>query len=106
QLRAVADDPAPLLRGAGQEAGDVHERQEGDVEGVAGAYEASPLLGGVDVEHAGERGGLVADDPDRVTVEAGEATDDVRSEMLMDLQQLAVVDHEADHVAHVVRLVR
>ena len=70
QLRAVADDPAPLLVGAGQEAGDVDERDDRDVERVAGAHEARGLRGGVDVEHAGHRLRLVADDADAVAVEA------------------------------------
>ena len=61
----MADDPAPLLRRARQEARDVDERDERDVERVAGAHEARRLVRGVDVEHAGERARLVADDADR-----------------------------------------
>ncbi len=44
ELRAAADDAVPLLAGAGQEAGHVHEGQHRDVEGVAGAHEAGGLL--------------------------------------------------------------
>jgi hypothetical protein len=40
----VADDPAPLLRGAGEEAGHVHERQQRDVERVAEAESAPKIL--------------------------------------------------------------
>ncbi len=43
QLGAVADDPAVLLGGAGEEAGHVLEGDEGDVEGVAEAHEAGAL---------------------------------------------------------------
>ena len=43
QLGPVADDPAELLGGAGQEAGHVLEGHERDVEGVAEAHEAGPL---------------------------------------------------------------
>ena len=50
--------------------------------------------------------GLVADDADRVAVEAREAADDVLGEVLVDLEELAVVDDQPDDVAHVVRLVR
>ena len=44
ELRAVPDDPAVLLRGAGQEAGDVLERHDRDVERVAEPDEAGRLL--------------------------------------------------------------
>ena len=101
----MADDPAPLLRGAGEEAGHVDEGQQGDIEGVAHAHEARGLGGGVDVEHAGHRARLVADDADRVAVQPREPDHDVLGVVLVDLEELAVVDHEADHVADVVGLV-
>ena len=88
----MADDAAPLLARAGQEAGDVAERQQRDVVGVAGADEAGGLLRGLDVEDAGEVLGLVADDPDGVAVETREAADDVLREVLVHLEELAVVD--------------
>ena len=90
----------------GQEAGHVAEREDRDVERVAGADEPSGLLRGVDVEHAGELVGLVADDPDAVAVQAREPADDVARVVLVDLEELAVVDDVADDVAHVVGLVR
>src|SRR4026207_899424 len=49
---------------AGGEAGGVGERDEGDVERIARSHEPSGLLGRRDVEHAGKRLGLVADDAD------------------------------------------
>ena len=64
------------------------------------------LLRGVDVEHAGQVLRLVADDADRVAVEAREADDDVLREVLVDLEELAVVDDQRDDVAHVVGLLR
>src|SRR5699024_12033835 len=59
ELRAAADDAAVLLVRAGQEAGDVDEREDGQVERVAQAHEAGRLLRGVDVECAGQLEGLV-----------------------------------------------
>ena len=73
QLRAAPDDALPLLRRAGQEAGHVDEGQHRDVEGVAGAHEPRRLLGGVDVEAAGELRRLVGDDADRVALDPAEA---------------------------------
>ena len=43
---------------------------------------------------------------DRPPVQAREADDDVAREVLLHLEELAVVDEEMHHVAHVVRLVR
>ena len=77
----MADDPAPLLRDARQEAGDVDERHERDVERVARADEARGLDRCVDVEHAGESAGLVADDADGVPAEPREAAHDVLREV-------------------------
>ena len=89
----------------GRKPGHVAERQQRDVERVARAHEARGLLGGVDVEHARELRGLVADDADRVAVQAREAADDVLGVVLVDLEELLVVDDQLDHVAHVIRLV-
>ena len=90
----------------GQEARDVDEGDERDVERVARADEARRLDGRVDVEHAGERGRLVADDPDGVAAEPREAADDVRRPVRLHLEELAVVDDLRDHLLHVVRLRR
>ena len=51
-LRAVADDPLALDRGADHEAGHVGEEEQRHVEGVAGLDEAGRLVGGVDEEDA------------------------------------------------------
>ena len=90
----------------GRKPGHVDEGDERDVEGVARADEARGLVRGVDVEHAGERARLVADDADRVAAEPREPRDDVLRPALAHLEELAVVDHPPDHLVHVVRLVR
>src|SRR5205807_6189845 len=92
QLGAVADDPPVLLVGTGQEPGHVHEGDEGDVEGVARAHETAPLLGGVDVEHAGQDLGLVADDAHDVAVEAAEPAYQASGPVGRVLEELAVVE--------------
>src|SRR5918994_1889022 len=106
ELRAVTDDPAPLLLGPRKEARHVDEGDERDVERVAGADEACRLDRRVDVEHARERGGLVADDSDGVAAQPREAADDVGREPRLHLHELAVVDDLPDHLLHVVRLRR
>ena len=106
ELGAVPDDPAELLLRAGEEAGDVLEGDERDVEGVAEADEARPLRRGVDVEDAGEEVGLVRDDADRAPAEPREADDEVLREVGVDLEELAVVDDAPDQLLHVVGLVR
>jgi hypothetical protein len=96
ELGAAADDAVPLLVGAGQEARDVDEGEDRDVEGVAGAHEPGRLLRGVDVEAAGELHRLVGDDADRAALDPAEADEDVRREQRLDLEELAVVDDVLD----------
>ncbi len=64
QLGAVSDDAVPLLVRARQEARHVLEDHERDAERVAEADEARAFDRGVDVEHAGEHGGLIRHDAD------------------------------------------
>src|SRR6185369_5512770 len=77
QLGAAPDDAVVLLVGAGKEAGDVDQHHDRDVEAVAGPHEPGGLLGGVDVQAAGELGGLVGHDADRAPVDPAEADDDI-----------------------------
>src|SRR5690606_16694142 len=63
EFGAVPDDASVLLSGARHEPGNVHEGDEGDVEGVAELDEPCRFLAGVDVEHAGEVGRLLATTP-------------------------------------------
>ena len=76
-----------------------------DVEGVAEADEAGRLVGGVDVQHAGQHQGWLATIPTVWPVEAGEADHDVGGPVLLDLEEVGVVAHGPDDVAHVVGLV-
>ena len=101
----MADDPAVLLAGAGQEPGHVLEDDQGDVEGVAEPHEARSLVGGVDVQDARQRRRLVGHDARRVSAQVGEPGDQVAGEACVDFVEGAVVHHRADHVQHVVGLV-
>jgi len=98
----VADDAAVLLRHAGQEAGDVDQRDQRDVVDVAGADEPRGLVGGVDVQHAGHHRGLVGDDAHGEPAEVCEPADEVRRELPHVLQEHAVVHQARDDLVHVV----
>ena len=60
------------------------------------------LLRRGDVQGAGEDPGLVGHDPDREPPIRHEARDDLAGPAGPQLEELAVVDHVADDVAHVV----
>ena len=90
----------------GRKPGHVDERDEGHAEGVARAHEARGLDRRVDVEHAGQRLRLVADDADGLPAEPREAAHDVLGVALVDLEEVAVVDDVADDRLDVVRLRR
>ena len=95
-----------LLLTAREEARDVLERHEGDVEAVAEADEAGCLVGGVDVKHAGKERGLVGDDAHGAAAQAGKAHDDVLGKVGHHLEEVLVVDHRLDDVLDVVGHVR
>jgi len=106
QFRAAPDDAVVFLVGAGQEAGDVDERDDRNIEGVAGADEARSLLRRVDIQTAGELGRLVGDDADADPVDTAEADDHVHRAPGLHLEELVVIEDAADDLVHVVGLVR
>ena len=60
----MANDPAVLLASAGQETGDIFERNQRDIEAVAEADETRALHRRIDVERSCQHGGLISDDAD------------------------------------------
>ena len=54
ELGAVPDDPAVFLSHTGQEARDIHKRDDREVEAVAEADKARGLDAGIDVKYSGE----------------------------------------------------
>jgi len=50
----VADDAAALLIDSGKKTRHIHKRNQRDVERVAEADKPRRLIGGIDVQHAGE----------------------------------------------------
>ena len=97
ELRAVLCDPAGLVLAADHEAGDVLEEQQRDAALVAQLDEVRGLEGGL-----GEEDPVVGDDPDRVAVDVGEAGDDGRAVLGLELVEAAAVDDAGDDLARVV----
>ena len=106
ELRAVADDPAPLLLGAGQKSRHILDDPQRNVECIAEAYEAGALDRCVDIEDPRQVSRLVGNDPDRPPPEPNETDDDVLGIVLMDFEKLVIVCCPADQLDDVVRLVR
>ena len=86
------DNPVVFLPCTWEEAWDVYEGDERDVEGVTEADEASSLTRSVAVESTCHNHRLVSDDTDALTVEACEADDDVLSPIAVYFEELTVVD--------------
>eukprot|EP00123_Amoebidium_parasiticum_P013138 comp21793_c0_seq1/m.30974 comp21793_c0_seq1/g.30974 ORF comp21793_c0_seq1/g.30974 comp21793_c0_seq1/m.30974 type:complete len:426 (+) comp21793_c0_seq1:206-1483(+) len=105
QLGTVANDTAILLGSARQETRHIHERQQGDVEGIAEPHKPGTLDGGIDVEAAGGHGGLVADHTDSAAIHACKADNDVASKRGHDLEELTVINNLLDDGLHAVGLV-
>ena len=105
-FRAVADDAAALLRLAGQEAGNVHERDQRDVERVAETDEARAFVGRVDVEHARLHRRLIGDDPADDALQTREADDRVFREIRHHFEERVFVEEPRDDLLHVDRELR
>src|SRR3546814_13976882 len=88
----MLDDAIVFLCGAGQEAGDVDEGDDRNLERVAEADEARRLLRRIDVEHPREHQRLVRDDADRAPLDAPEAADAVARVRRLHLAKIALVD--------------
>ena len=99
------DDSAVLLLCAGQEAGNVHEGNDRNVECIAETHEAGGFSGRVDVQYSGQVSGLVGHNADGCASHVGESYYDVAGVVLVDLEELSVVNDGSDDVIHVVRLI-
>jgi len=100
-LGAVADDATALLFHTRQEAGYVHQGEQGDVEYVAHAYKPGNLVGCVHVKRAGHHHRLVGDDADHGARNAGKPDDHVAGKVGVHFEQFAAVHQTADHQLHV-----
>ena len=101
----MEDDSVVLLACAWEESWYIDERDDRNVERVAETNEAGTLAAGVNVEHTGIYRWLVGHDTYALTVEAGEADDDVACELWLYLEELAIVNNASNHLVHVVSLV-
>mmetsp|Transcript_19341 Transcript_19341/g.57038 ORF Transcript_19341/g.57038 Transcript_19341/m.57038 type:complete len:481 (-) Transcript_19341:38-1480(-) len=98
----MADEAVVLLHRARQEAGHVHEGDEGDAKSVAKADEARRFDRRVNVEAAGKLERLVCNHAHATALHARKARDDVARVVGLDLLDVPVVYHLLDDGAHVV----
>jgi hypothetical protein len=105
ELGAVTDDASVLLGHTGQEARDVLEHHQRDVEGITEPDEAGALVRRIDVENAGQDRRLVCDDAYGPATEMGEAHQDVPGEPGVDLIERPVVHHVPYDIVHVIRMI-
>ena len=82
-----------------QEARNVNQGNQRNIERVAETYETSCLAACVDVQYTCHKLGLVSDDTYTLTVETSEAGDDVTSVQLLRLQELAIINDSAENVS-------
>ena len=101
----MLDNAAIFLSGPRQEAGNVHKGQDRNVEAVTKPHETRRLARAVDIEAAGQHHRLVGDDPDRRTLHAREADNDVARKVRLDLEEVGIVDDLLDQLFHVIGLV-
>ena len=102
----MLDDAAIFLPGARKEAGDVHQRQDRNFEGVAEPYETGGLAARVDIQTAGQHHRLVGDDADRPPLQPDKAGDDVLGEVFLNLEKVMLIRDLQDQLLHIVGRVR
>ncbi len=101
----MEDHAVVFLTGTGEEAGDVDEGHQRNVEGIAEADKAGTLARCVAVKHTGEIFGLVGNYADCLAVETGKADDDIFCVFALDFKEFAVVDDCVDDLIHVIGMV-
>ena len=102
ELRSMFDDAAELLCGAGQEAGDIDEGDDRNVECVTETNESSGFDARVDVEAARQHVRLIGDDADRRTCDSRQTNDDILCVAFLDLEEDRIVDDLRDDLLDVV----
>ena len=103
QFGAVGDDAAVFLRGAGHEAGHIHQRDDGDVEGIAKSHKSGAFDGRVDVEATGQHERLIGDKADAAPLHSRETGHQVLRIAGLQFKKIALVNHLADDLLDVVR---
>ena len=106
QLCTVEDDSVVLLTCTWQESWYVNERYDRNIEGIAETDEAGCLAASVYIEYTCVSCWLVGYDTYALTIEAGETCDDVLGELRLNLEELSVISYSANHLIHIVCLVR
>src|SRR5215468_11403748 len=99
---AVANDALAFHIIANKKSGNVLQTQEWDVERVAEANEAGALVRRIDIETACKMLGIIGYYPHCATVQTGEADNEVRSELLFQLEKVTVIHNAVNDFADVV----
>ena len=101
----MPNDAAVFLIDTWQETGYVNHCQKRNIEGIAGSHEAGSLLRTFNVQNTSEEQGLVANDADRVSINAHKTTDDALRPMWEVFKKFTIIDDRCNDFFHVVRLV-
>jgi hypothetical protein len=84
----------------------VNERDQRNIEGIAKAYEAAGLHGGVVVQHACQYGRLIGNQSHGLTGQPAEPTDNVSGEGGMHFHEFRAVENAVDERVHIIRFLR
>src|SRR5690606_37286265 len=90
KLGSVPDDPEVLVIDPRQEAGDILERDQRNVEAITETYESCSFYRRVDVENTCKECRLIGHDADRLSAEPSETDHNVCREVLLNFEEVAV----------------
>ena len=91
----MLDDPVMFLRGAGQEAGDIDEGDDRDVERIAEPHEPRGLLDALMSSTPASTIGWLATTPTVRAFDPAEPDDDIAGVVRLDFEEIALVQHLA-----------
>ena len=106
QFCAVLDDAAKLLLGPREKSGDIFKCDQRNVEGVAETHETCAFHGTVDIQNAGKKCRLIADDADRTAIEPRKTHHNIFGVVFVHFEEVAVVNDGLNDILHVVGLLR
>src|ERR1035441_5227185 len=98
----MANDASALLLDSGKKARHIHKSDQRNVKCIAKADKARRLIGGIDVQHAGQMIRLAGDNADRAAFEPSEANNNVCGKFRLDFKKFLIIQNALDHIAHII----
>src|SRR5260370_2410420 len=102
----MPNNSAVYLTCSWEEAGDIFESNQGNIEAIAEAHETRAFYRRIDVERSSKKRRLIGHEANRPTVHPRKSYDNVFRVVLVHFEKISVVNYGADDVLYVVGKIR